>query len=149
MEKNTQKNKIWDKMSDTPSYPTGNMWERLCYVSEKAPQSTALRFMGKSISYGKLADSVRKLKSGFKTLGIKKGDKVMLCLPNIPEAVYSLYALNRKSSFIKFNDSSNSTAWGLFTEKENILISSIILEHNELIAQLQDKCRENSVPIIK
>ena len=62
---------------------------------------------------------------------------------------YSLYALKKGSSFIKFNDSSDSAAWGLFTEKENVLLSPIILEHKELIAQVQARCKANSVPIIK
>ena len=39
-------------------------------------------------------DNVLKLATFFKRLGIKKGDVVTLVLPNIPQCIYSIYALN-------------------------------------------------------
>lgn len=55
----------------------------------------ALSFMGKSISYSSLAANIETTAKSFHALGIRPGDRVMICLPNVPQAVYCLYALNR------------------------------------------------------
>lgn len=50
--------------------------------------------MGRSVSYGELAEKIRETARAFWGLGVRKGDRVTLCLPNIPQTVYCLYALN-------------------------------------------------------
>ena len=62
---------------------------------------------------------------------------------------YSMYKLEKGASLIKFNDSSDGDAWGLCTQKENILISPIITDYKDMLSELQKQCREKSVPIIK
>jgi len=47
------------------------------------------------ITYQKLHDEVCKFANGLKSLGVKKGDRVTLYLPMIPEAVYSMLACAR------------------------------------------------------
>ncbi|MEK6554363.1 MAG: acetate--CoA ligase, partial [Bdellovibrionota bacterium] len=48
-----------------------------------------------SITYQMLSDQVAKLANGYRELGIKKGDRVTLYLPMIPEAVYAMLACAR------------------------------------------------------
>lgn len=55
----------------------------------------ALKFFGSTISYHKFIRLVHKLAKSLKALGINKGDKVTICLPNIPQAVLLFYAINR------------------------------------------------------
>lgn len=62
---------------------------------------------------------------------------------------YSLYEVKKGASLVCFNDSEDSATWGLYSLKENILISPIIEDSKLLLAQLQAVCREKSVPIIK
>lgn len=76
-------------------YPAGSMSEAVLHTAKRMPQAAALSFMGKGISYETLAKKIEKTARAFAALGIKKGDRVMLCLPNIPQTVYCLYALNR------------------------------------------------------
>lgn len=57
--------------------------------AKKYRKKPALLFEGKQISYAQLNESVNKLANGLKSLGIKKGDRVAIMLPNIPEFVYS------------------------------------------------------------
>ena len=55
----------------------------------------ALTFMGKATSYSRLADEIDKVARSFYALGVKPGQRVLVCLPNVPQAVFCLYGLNR------------------------------------------------------
>jgi len=65
-------------------------------LEEKArqfPQKTAVIFRDKEIDFACLRDSVFKLADSLRNLGIKKGDKVVIYLPNLPEYIYSYLAI--------------------------------------------------------
>ena len=49
----------------------------------------------KHISYGELHQKVCKLANVYKSLGVGKGDRVVLYMPMIPEAAYAMLACNR------------------------------------------------------
>jgi long-chain acyl-CoA synthetase len=53
----------------------------------------ALRFEGKSFSYEQLYASALQMGLGLKQIGVQKGDRIALFLPNIPEFVVSYYAV--------------------------------------------------------
>ena len=59
------------------------------------PDFTALSFMGRKIKYATLADNIDKVARAFYNIGVRPGQRVMVCMPNVPQAVYCLYALNR------------------------------------------------------
>lgn len=62
--------------------------------ANKNLNSVALMFGRKEISYPQLFDNIHRMAAYFMSLGIKSGDTVTVALPNIPSAVYTLYALN-------------------------------------------------------
>ncbi len=49
----------------------------------------------KAISYGELHEHVCKLTNVYKSLGIKKGDRIVLYMPMVPEAAYAMLACAR------------------------------------------------------
>ena len=49
----------------------------------------------KKITYNELHNEVCKLANGLKSLGVKKGDRVTIYLPMIPEAAYAMLACAR------------------------------------------------------
>ncbi|MBW4450028.1 MAG: long-chain fatty acid--CoA ligase [Spirirestis rafaelensis WJT71-NPBG6] len=53
------------------------------------PNKTALIFEGKSFTYKELDEMANRLANGLRGLGIKRGQRVALLLPNIPEFVIS------------------------------------------------------------
>ena len=59
------------------------------------PDFTALSFMGRKIKYATLADNIDKVARAFYNIGVRPGQRVLVCMPNVPQAVYCLYALNR------------------------------------------------------
>ncbi|NVL89499.1 MAG: AMP-binding protein [Desulfobacterales bacterium] len=54
------------------------------------PGSTALYFEGEAITYKELNLRANRVANGLKGLGVEKGDRVAIMLPNIPEFVYAL-----------------------------------------------------------
>ena len=61
----------------------------------KDPDFTALSFMGRSISYRELGQEIDRTARAFYALGVRPGNRVLVCLPNVPQAIYCLYGLNR------------------------------------------------------
>ncbi|SFF97948.1 long-chain acyl-CoA synthetase [Desulfotomaculum arcticum] len=61
--------------------------------AKKYPQKTALIFYGHKVSYAKLAEAVRRATSVFFELGLRKGDRVAVMLPNCPDFVIAYYAI--------------------------------------------------------
>lgn len=55
----------------------------------------ALSFMGKACSYTRLAAEIDKVARSFHAMGVCAGMRVLVCLPNVPQAVFCLYGLNR------------------------------------------------------
>ena len=55
----------------------------------------ALTFMGKATSYTRLAAEIDRVARAFHAIGIRPGTRVLVCLPNVPQAVFCLYGLNR------------------------------------------------------
>ena len=70
------------------------LWERVFKTSE-GYEGTALTFSFLRVSYPKLKRNIVQVAERLASLGIKAGDVVGLCAPNVPQAVYCLYALNR------------------------------------------------------
>ena len=75
-------------------YPTCSISDKVLQTADECALATALSYMGRSISYKTLKENVLKTAKAFVALGVKEGDKVTVCMPNVPQAVYSLYALN-------------------------------------------------------
>lgn len=76
-------------------YPIGSISTVVLNTAATYPASAALTFMGKKTSYRELADSIDLCARAFKAAGISEGDRVCLCMPNVPQTVFCLYALNR------------------------------------------------------
>ena len=76
-------------------YPDYSMSEAVFATAEKYPDYTALSYMGKKFSYATLVSEIDRCAKAFQALGITAGQKVCLCLPNVPQTVFCLYALNR------------------------------------------------------
>lgn len=72
-----------------------SMYEQILRYSKKRPDATAYQYFNKKVKYKKFIKQIDKAAISFKKLGIKKGDIVSICLPNVPEALISLYALNK------------------------------------------------------
>lgn len=85
--------------------------EVLSRTAGRYPNVTALMYMGKKIAYRELDSLVNRFARALKDLGIRKGDKVAMLLPNIPEVVIGNYATYRIGAVTAMNNP-------LYTERE-------------------------------
>jgi 2,3-dihydroxybenzoate-AMP ligase len=69
--------------------------EILNSTAEKHPEKVALVDEKERVTYRQIMEKVGRLALGFLTLGIRKGDRVIIQLPNWVECVYSLFALSK------------------------------------------------------
>jgi long-chain acyl-CoA synthetase len=65
----------------------------LFQTAKKYPQKIAIHFMGKEMTYKEVYESAYNMASYLQDLGIIKGDRVAIMLPNTPQAVISYYAI--------------------------------------------------------
>lgn len=92
--------KLWGKhytgeVPGTLSYPPGPIDHFLRESARSFPDRTALIFEGAKISYRSLEAQVDGYAAGLRRLGVRKGDRVALLLPNCPHAVISFYSIFR------------------------------------------------------
>ena len=72
--------------------------------NKEHPQDVALIYYGKKITYAELFDNIEITARAFATIGICAGDTVVISSANIPEVIYSFYALNRLGAIVNMVD---------------------------------------------
>ena len=83
---------------DTPhhlDYPSKTIYEMVKAAADQFPKNDAYEFMGKKTTFAQFMQKINDVARAFLALGIHKGDRVTICMPNCPQAVCSFYALNR------------------------------------------------------
>ena len=76
-------------------YPDVSLYEMIRRAAQKWPNNTAYVFQGKKTSYSDFLQRIDTAAQGLYALGIRKGDRVTICMPNCPQAVNCFYGLNR------------------------------------------------------
>lgn len=76
-------------------YPEKTVYQMVQAAARKYPRHTAVRFFGKRITYARLLERIDAAAAGLWQLGIRKGDRVTVCMPNTPQAVDCFYGLSR------------------------------------------------------
>ncbi len=75
--------------------PNISLYEQVRLSSIKYPKFLAIKYMNKKITYQDFVKKIDQASRSFKSLGIRKGDVVTICMPNLPEALITFYALNK------------------------------------------------------
>ena len=55
----------------------------------------ALNYFGNRITYEEFFDNIDVCARALRSYGVKEQDVVTICLPNMPEAIYAIYACNK------------------------------------------------------
>ena len=75
--------------------PDASMFGMLKISENAHPEAIAIDYFGKKYTYKKLTEEIEKISDAYYKIGVRKGDIVTVLMPNMPEAVFSIYALNR------------------------------------------------------
>lgn len=89
----------WKKYYDDNEFnikiPNISIYEQIKRTCLRYPNSVAIEYLGNKIKYKKFLKKIDRCAISFKYNGVKKGDIISICLPNVPEALICLYALNK------------------------------------------------------
>ena len=76
-------------------YPNLTLYQLVRQTALAHPSLVAYEFLNKETTYDEFLRRIDRTARAFVALGIKKGDRVTICMPNTPQAVDAFYALNR------------------------------------------------------
>ena len=62
--------------------------------AEKWPDNTAYIYYGHKVTYKNFVKKIEKTARALKNYGVKEGDRVTICMPNTPEGITMVYAVN-------------------------------------------------------
>ncbi len=96
------------KSIDYPEVPLDHL---LRESTRKHPDAVAIIFEGRKVKYKELDEAVDRLVTALQDLGVKKGDKVAIFLPNCPQFVIAYYAILRAGGVV-------TAVNPLYTERE-------------------------------
>ncbi len=74
-------------------YRADTLPQLLKYAANEYPKHKAIHFMGKEMTFKTLYKKTLQFAAYLQHLGVKKGDRVAVMLPNIPQTVISFYAI--------------------------------------------------------
>jgi fatty-acyl-CoA synthase len=95
------KNKFWPKRvprSITP--PQTPLWDNLAISAKRYPDKAALVFFGAVITYAQLLQKAERLAAYLCSLGVKKGDRVVLNMQNCPQLIIAHWAILRANAVV-------------------------------------------------
>ena len=87
--------KYYGNTPATLKYPSATMYQLVASNAKQYPNADAYVFMGKKTTYSAFLQRIDAAAKGLYAMGIRKGDKVTICMPNSPQALDCFYALNR------------------------------------------------------
>ena len=115
--------------------PDITMYEQILLSENRYSDDKAIEYLGRGITYHKLLKEIERAAIGFKELGVKKGDIVTICLPNFPEALYCVYALNKLGAIA--NMTHPLSAEGELKEAVNSTNSTILVMCDQFYNKLE------------
>ena len=85
------------KLEYPDDYP---IYKFLQEAAELSPDNVATVIFDKEMKYSELWDKVLRFANSLHKLGVKKGDRIGIYLPNCPQFVIAFFAINRLGAMI-------------------------------------------------
>ncbi|HSW35752.1 MAG TPA: long-chain fatty acid--CoA ligase [Candidatus Limnocylindrales bacterium] len=73
-------------------YPEISLYQYIKAATDDYPDLVALVFFGNEITFREMHENIDRIAAALAGLGVKKGDRVALMMPNCPQYVYTFYA---------------------------------------------------------
>jgi long-chain acyl-CoA synthetase len=84
--------------------PDAPLTDILDEAVSRFPRHPAMTFLGRKITYRELARQVDRFADALRGLGVHKGDRVAMVLPNCPQQVISFFAILRRGAIVVQNN---------------------------------------------
>ncbi len=85
---------------ETIELPGGSLYDLVEESVARYPENVALEFFGRTTTYAELGEQILRAAEGLRVLGVQKGDRVALVLPNCPQHVAAFYAVLRLGAIV-------------------------------------------------
>src|SRR5438552_19134344 len=82
------------------NYPTTTLGRIVDQAADRFGALPALIYNNRRISYDELLSRVNRMAGGLSRLGVRKGERVVLALPNCPEYVVSFFAIQKLGAIV-------------------------------------------------
>ena len=140
--------KYYSKESLYSTVPKMSIYQYMLIQTEKYRDDVALEFFGKNITYNDFRKRIIKAVKGLINLGVKKGDVVSVCLPNIPEVGYVFYAINYLGAVANMMDPRTNAS--TLEEQVNDAKSDIVITLDTVANKFIGSSAKNivSVPVL-
>ncbi|WP_442909604.1 AMP-binding protein, partial [Hydrogenophaga sp.] len=93
--------KFWPKrLPHRITVPATSLWDNLETNARRYPDKAALVFFGRIVSYAELKRQAERLAARLHSLGVRKGDRVMLDMQNCPQLVIAHFAILRANAVV-------------------------------------------------
>lgn len=126
--------------------PECTVWENIYKRNKDHLTDTALLYFGKKISYGKMFSEIDKTAKALAYLGVKNGDNVVICMPAVPEAIYTILALNKLGANAgMLNPTFNETQ---LTDRVNEMEANVLVVVNELYTTMQNVIPKTTIKYV-
>ncbi|MBR1757231.1 MAG: acyl--CoA ligase [Lachnospiraceae bacterium] len=136
-------------------YPELTMAQMVERMAKKYPNEPAYEFYGNKTSYAKFYEDIETTAKAFFAMGIRRDDRVTICMPNTPQAMDCFYALDRIgavanmvhpqsaqeeiSFYLNVSKSKAILTLDMFTEKVQASLADVNHPVTILVARMQDK----------
>ncbi len=87
--------KYYDEKALHVTFPKATVYECIYTNNCSYGNEIAMIYYGKKITYKKMFSEIENVTGAFSSLGVRRGDNVAICMPAIPEALYTVLALNK------------------------------------------------------
>lgn len=82
------------------TYPSLRVFDFLDGAAKRFPRQTCTLYEGHAISYDRMAELTDQLARGLIALGLQKGERVSILLPNLPQYVLAYYAVLKAGGIV-------------------------------------------------
>lgn len=87
--------KYYSKEDMDLEIPDISLYQHFKNNLKRYPNAIALSYFGVNITYKEFDDKIIEASKAFLNYGIRKNDVVTICMPNTPEAIIAIFALNK------------------------------------------------------
>lgn len=100
----------YNNMKRNLEYCQGSIYDMLAKAIRKYPNYDAVEYFGTVYTFADIDKKIGIVAKALKKLGVVENECVTICMPNIPEAIFLIYAVNKIGAVCNVIHPLNSTA---------------------------------------
>ncbi|MFW6291719.1 MAG: AMP-binding protein [Spirochaetota bacterium] len=110
-------------------------------ITRRYKRREAIRFEGKVTTYQELEEQANRVASGLASLGIGKGDRVAMMLPNIPEFAYAFFGIQKLGAVaVPFNTMYKGREISFILKDSDARAIICLTNFANLINEIREEC---------